>query len=83
MREDGSQRTGDPPMWTLWLITFGSVLVQGGAPATVTPLSTYATNSECFLAIEEVTTGLKRTYPGPKPLSPGLMFCVPGAPVKK
>lgn len=38
-------------IWTLWLVTFGSVIGQGGAPAIVTEIATYQSQADCNNAI--------------------------------
>lgn len=70
-------------MWTLWLITFGSVIGQGGAPAAVTPLATYQSDAECRASISQISDGLTATYGKKNTPSQGMFFCVGGAPVKK
>jgi hypothetical protein len=70
-------------MWTLWLVTFGSVIGQGGAPATVTPLATYQSDAECRVAISQTSSGLIAIYGKANTPSPGVFFCVGGALVKR
>jgi hypothetical protein len=70
-------------IWTLWLVTFGSVIGQGGAPATVTALATYQSQADCNTAIIQTSNGLVTTYGKTNTPSPGVFFCVSGAPVKR
>jgi hypothetical protein len=70
-------------MWTLWLVIFGSVIGQGGAPATVTPLSTFPSEAECRASIYEIGNGLAATYGKKNTPNPGVFFCVGGAQVKR
>jgi hypothetical protein len=70
-------------MWTLWLITFASVVGQGAAPAVVTPLATYQSQPECKTAITQALGSITETYGSKNPPSPGVMFCVPGTLAKR
>lgn len=70
-------------MWTLWLITYATVIGQGGASPIVTPLATYQTQHDCQVSLEGMYAIIKSEY-GPKnPPSPGLGFCVEGTLVRK
>lgn len=70
-------------MWTLWLITLGSIIGQGGAPAVITRLATYQSAADCQAAISQVWDGLRKTYGKQNTPSPGTFFCVPGVPFRK
>ena len=70
-------------MWTLWLITFGSVIGQGGASPVVTPLATYQSEAECRTSISQIWNGLAEIYGKKNPPTPGTFFCVPGALAKR
>jgi hypothetical protein len=70
-------------IWTLWLLTFGSVIGQGGAPATVTELATYQSQADCTNAIIQISNGLTATYGKKNTPNPGVFFCVGGSPVKR
>lgn len=70
-------------MWTLWLITLGSIIAQGGAPTVVTPLATYQSAADCQAAISQIWGGLRKTYGKHNTPTPGTFFCVPGTPLKK
>ncbi len=67
-------------IWTLWLITYGG---NGGMP-TVTPLSTYDSESLCIYSITAIQGDLDKLYGGKQSSpSPGVMFCVQGTPPKR
>lgn len=70
-------------MWTLWLVTFGTVVGQGGAPPAVTPLAIYQTDGECKSAIRTVSNGLTEVYGKTNTPVVGVFFCVPGAIAKR
>jgi hypothetical protein len=69
-------------MWTLWLITFSGA-AQGAAPAVVTPLAIYQSQSECYGSINQVDDLLRKEYGPNSAPSPGLLFCVSGVPAKR
>jgi hypothetical protein len=70
-------------MWTLWLITFGSVIGQGGASPVLTPLATYTSEAECKGAVTQVWNGLTEMYGKKNTPNPGVFICVPGALAKR
>lgn len=70
-------------IWTLWLITFGSVQGNGGAPVSVVPLATFQNQQECLTSINSVIEQLRVTYTGSTPPTPGIMICVHGVLVKR
>lgn len=70
-------------MWTLWLVSFGIVVGQGGAPVTVTALAIYKTEAECRASISQIYNGLTETYGKKNTPAPGTFFCVGGAPIPK
>lgn len=74
-------------IWTLWLLTRGLVITQGGrGPDTVTPLATFASQKECISAAYTTDKTIQEMY-APKPtddhINIGTFFCVPGTPVKR
>lgn len=71
-------------IWTLWLISFASVIGQGGgaAPA-VTALATYSSEAECKGAVVQVWNGLLEMYGKKNTPNPGVFICVPGALAKR
>jgi hypothetical protein len=60
-------------MWTLWLVTFASVIGSGGAPTVVTPMSTFQSEAECRAAIVQVTNILQDSYGKKNTPSPGCL----------
>lgn len=64
-------------VWTLWLITYAST----GTPA-VSALATYQSEKDCLVSLESIGIQLRKEYPKAG-WSPGMMFCVYGAPLKR
>ena len=65
-------------MWTLWLVTFGSVIGNGGATPVVTAMSVFANEAECDQAISQQWADMTALYGKKNTPSPGLFICVPG-----
>lgn len=70
-------------MWTLWLVTFGVVVGQGGAPPVVTPLAIYQNETECSASIRATWSNLTQTYGKKDTPQIGTFLCVPGAMAKR
>lgn len=70
-------------MFTLWLITFVTVLGQGGATPAVTPMATYQSQEDCELALGQMFDFIKKEYGTKNTPNPGLAFCVRGNLVRK
>lgn len=72
-------------VWTLWLIAWGNPWgspVQGeGVTPAVTPLATFPTRDACEASLRFIGPTIKDDYK--TDISPGLLFCVGGVPVKK
>lgn len=73
----------DIPVWTLWLITYGSLVGQGSGTVVVTPMSSFQYQNDCLTAIQALTAGLNQTYGKKNTPVPGVFFCVFGVPVKR
>jgi hypothetical protein len=64
------------PVWTLWLITLGSIISNGGATPVVTALATYPSERDCLVSLETIGVQISKEYGAKNTPSPGLMFCV-------
>lgn len=71
-------------MWTLWLITYATVMGQGGGgtPA-VTPMAIYQSQEDCQAALSQMFESIKASYGTRNTPNPGLSFCVRGTLAKK
>jgi hypothetical protein len=65
-------------IWTLWLITSGSIIGQGATPPPVAvPIATYDSHDLCIGALQQIYADTESVY-GKKnaPRFPGFFFCV-------